>query len=219
MRALGIQTPCIEVPNGFLAAEAPRAKSLTWSESGPIRLFFFGRLDYLGKGLDLLLGALFDISQRYAVSLTLQGPDVQDGREKIQRQSAKYGITSLVTILEPDYTSAPTVILAKYDIVCLASRFEGFSLSMLEAMLAARPVVVTRDVGVARHVEQSGCGIVSEATATSLALAIETLIKRRQSWPSIGMAGYEYAKQHLEWNEIARSALEQYKGILAKQSG
>ena len=42
----------------------------------------------------------------------------------------------------------------RHDLFVLPSRFEGFGLSALEAMLAARPVLVSDVAGLAPHIRE-----------------------------------------------------------------
>jgi glycosyltransferase involved in cell wall biosynthesis len=96
----------------------------------------------------------------------------------------------------------------------MPSRFEGFGLSALEAMLAARVLIVSRTAGIAPHIERSGCGIVVDPTPADLQRGFQLLLSRRQHWREMGLRGREYALEHLHWNRIAKRTLLQYRKLL-----
>jgi glycosyltransferase involved in cell wall biosynthesis len=100
-------------------------------------------------------------------------------------------------------------------VFCLPSRFEGFGLAALEAMLAARVLLVSGRAGIARHVAASGCGVVVEPTLARVGEGLLALLQRRAEWRGMGLAGRRYALANLQWKNIAASALEQYRRLAA----
>jgi glycosyltransferase involved in cell wall biosynthesis len=96
----------------------------------------------------------------------------------------------------------------------MPSRFEGFGLSALEAMLAARVLIVSRSAGIAPHIEKSGCGIVVDPTAADVQRGFRYLLERRNCWREMGLRGREYAQENLHWNRIAKRTLTQYRQLL-----
>jgi glycosyltransferase involved in cell wall biosynthesis len=144
--------------------------------------------------------------------LTLQGPDWGD-RPKLEKQTSKLAISDRVTFLEPNYQVSPSALIANYDIFCIPSRFEGFSLSALEAMLAGRVIVVSEIAGIAPHVQASGCGVVVKPEANAISAGFQELLQRRSEWKTMGLQGREYVLEKLDWQNIAAQALEQYQRL------
>jgi glycosyltransferase involved in cell wall biosynthesis len=212
---LGIKTPVVSVPNGFDAADILPEERLVWDRSRSPQLFFLGRMDTYNKGLDLLIEAFAKFPQRAAAHLTIQGPDWGD-RAGLEAQAQALQADSFITFLDPDYQHSPSELALKYDIFCITSRFEGFSLSALEAMLAGRVLLVSEVAGIAPHVQASGCGVVVDPQVTSIQAGLQALLDCRDRWPEMGQRGRKYVLENLQWKQIAERAMQQYSelGIL-----
>ncbi|MUG96761.1 glycosyltransferase [Scytonema sp. UIC 10036] len=215
LRRLKINTPVIEVPNGFSPTDVCSESQLEWKEEGVAKLFFLGRLDAYNKGLDILLDAFAEIVKVSNCHLTIQGPDWGD-KKKLQEKTARLTLSEKVSFLEPDYNSSPSSIIANYDIFCISSRFEGFSLSALEAMIAGRILLISDVAGIAPHVQASRCGIVVKPQASTIKEGCLKLLNCRSQWREMALRGRHYALEHLQWHKIAARALEQYSNLLAQ---
>jgi len=212
LKNLGVCTPVISTCNGFAPEDLGPEDALRWSPaSDPPKLLFLGRLDAFNKGLDLLIEAVLGLDPRDGAKLTLQGPDWGDAARLKSFPGA-----SAVTFAPPDYSRRPWQIIADHDVFCLTSRFEGFGLSALEAMLAARVLIVPDVAGIAPHVRAAGCGVVIEPNVDAIRAGLNQLLSQRSRWKEMGMAGREYAQKNLEWSRIARQAVEDYRKIKSK---
>ena len=179
LKRLRVRTEVFETPNGFLPAEVPPEQSLRWGGGGVPRLVFMGRLDAFNKGLDLLLEAFARLPVSDA-TLAVRGPDAGDAA-RLGHLARSLGVSGRVDFPGPDFTRSGPGILADYDVFCLPSRFEGFGLAALEAMLAGRPLVVSDVAGIAPHVRASGCGVVVEPDVASVVSGIQTVLSRGTS--------------------------------------
>jgi glycosyltransferase involved in cell wall biosynthesis len=209
LRKMGVDTPAVDVPNGYSAEDVPPESDLVWDEHRPAKALFLGRIDAFNKGLDVLVDAIGPMNGD--VSLVIQGPDWGD-KKRLARQSEEAG--TRVEFRAPDYTQTSTELMSAYDIVCLPSRFEGFGLAVLEAMLAARVVLVSDDAGVSPHVKKCGCGVVVTADTAGVRAGLGELLAARQSWREMGLAGRAYALENLRWDDIVDHAVEDYTHIL-----
>jgi len=216
LHQLGIKTPIIEVPNGFSSTDVHPESTLSWNTETAPKFLFLGRLDAYNKGLDILLNAFAQLTELPDWKLTIQGPDWGD-RNALEEQAKHLNLAQKVTFLEPDYNSSPSSIIAKYDIFCIASRFEGFSLSALEAMLAGRVLLVSEIAGIAPHIEASGCGVVVRADPKAIKAGLLELLEKKSQWQEMGLRGRQYVLNNLRWNSIASRALKEYKllGLLS----
>ena len=213
LRRLGIEIPVVEVPNGFSQDDVVLESTLNWSTEPVPKLLFLGRLDAYNKGLDILLNAFGQFTQLSEGKLTIQGPDWGD-RHALEEQAKHLNLTSKVTFLEPDYNVSPSSIIAKYDIFCITSRFEGFSLSALEAMLAGRVLLISEIAGIAPHIKASGCGVVVHPEPTAIKAGLLELLEKRSQWQEMGLRGRQYVLDNLHWNAIASRALKDYKILM-----
>jgi len=212
LRRLGIRTPVIESPTGV--ADTPPRPAARWRLEAPAAVFL-GRIDAYNKGLDILVDAFARVASRVEprLTLTLRGPDWGD-RAGLERRAAALGLAGRVAFLGPDYSLAPPDILAQYELLCLPSRFEGFGLVALEAMLAERVMLVSERAGVARHVMASGCGLSVPPTVDGVASGLMALLQRRKNWADMGRRGRRYALARLQWKKVAADALENYARLL-----
>lgn len=212
LQKLHIKTPVIEVPNGF-HPEDSHLEPAPWQSSPTIKLMFLGQLDAYNKGLDLLIEAVAALTVDVDLHLTLQG-STGDDRIALAERATQLNIGHQVTFLDPDYTQAPSQLIQHHDVFFVPSRFEGFSVAALEAMLTGRVLLVSEIAGVAPHVLKSDCGVVVEPTVASIKAGLQTLIRRRLEWQSMGEQGRRYVQESLCWRTIASTALERYKELI-----
>jgi glycosyltransferase involved in cell wall biosynthesis len=215
IQELNITVPVFSLPNGFALQEIPQEIAPSrLTENSPVKLLFFGRLDAYNKGLDILLTAFANIAQTENIHLTIQGPD-QGDKQNLQTQAAKLNISHQVSFIDPDFQTPPAVIMQNYQVICIPSRFEGFSLAALEAMLVERVLLISDVAGIAPHIEASGCGVVVAPEVSAMTLGIKNLLQRRSQWSEMGVAGKHYALEHLQWDKIASVALQKYQQLVA----
>lgn len=109
-----------------------------------------GRLDPM-KGHDVLLRA---IAQVEGTKLVIVGDGAY--RSELEQLAATLGVAD--RLLLPGWVDQPRHYLPTFDVVVQPSRSEGFPLTIVEAMLAARPVIATRVGSVAEAIthEQTG---------------------------------------------------------------
>ena len=214
LKKLGIKTPIISVPNGFFDKDVIAAEKLEWRNDGVVKIHFFGRIDIHTKALDILLEAISDLKKIVKLELTIQGPDWDGEKLKLEQLVTKLNIADVVTFVEPEYVISASEVIASHDIFCLPSRHEGFGLSALEAMLAARVLLVSNSTGIATHVSISGCGVIVEPNVFSAIEGFKSLIENRDLWRDMGIKGRAYALNTLNWNEIAKCALVEYSRFI-----
>ncbi|MGB2661156.1 MAG: glycosyltransferase [Candidatus Omnitrophota bacterium] len=216
LRSLGIKTPTIAVPNGFLPGEVCPETMLEWDEGGESvpKIFYMGRLTY-SKGLDLLIDSFAQVIKTNDARLIIQGRDQGIKRYLLKKITSNF-ISNKVSFLKPDYDIPTPLIIKNYDILCLPSRFEGFGLVALEAMLAGRVVLVTSISGIASHVKASGCGVVVNSEVSAIASGLTELLRRRSEWKEMGLKGRRYALEYLNPKKIASTALAHYVKNMGK---
>jgi glycosyltransferase involved in cell wall biosynthesis len=118
---LGVQTPTIEMANGFDPADVIPSSELDWRLEGPPRLLFFGSIDADHKGLDILLDAFGAIADSTDAHLVLQGPDFGDLAALKQRADRLHLTGEQVEFREPVYGRS-TRTIAEHDMFLLPLR-------------------------------------------------------------------------------------------------
>jgi glycosyltransferase involved in cell wall biosynthesis len=130
-------------------------------------------------------------------------------------RAKRLGITNRVQFLDPDFEKPAALISAEHDVFLLPSRFEGFGLSALEAMLAGRVILVSDVAGISPHIRASGCGVVISTDVAHVKSGLLELFSMRPKWREMGLAGREYAIKNLRWEHIAAQTLEHYRSMLS----
>lgn len=123
----------ISIPNGV---PDQITEPFIRSSQLPLKVVSIGRLDAM-KGHDILLRAVAQIDN---VDVTILGEGTQ--RPVLEQLAQELNIHDCVHL--KGWVDQPHKYLSAFDAVVLPSRSEGFPLAMVEAMLAARPVVATR---------------------------------------------------------------------------
>ncbi|MBD2111215.1 MULTISPECIES: glycosyltransferase family 4 protein [Cyanophyceae] len=150
--ALGRNT-VISVPNGVPDVEVEPAPSPVLKEPMLV-VGSVGRLDAM-KAHDILLRAIAQVDDTHVV---VWGDGAE--RQALEHLAQDLGIGDRVSL--PGWVNNPRAHLPNVDIFVLPSRSEGFPLAIVEAMLAARPVIATRVGSVAEAVIEQETGLLIE---------------------------------------------------------
>jgi glycosyltransferase involved in cell wall biosynthesis len=189
------------VPDNPLPPRSPRPSG------APIVVGSLGRLDQV-KGYDLLLRAVAWLPGVRAVVIGEGG-----ARQDLERLARELGVADRVEL--PGWAEQPSAVLLGFDVFCLPSRSEGFPLSIVEAMLAALPVVATRVGSVAELVADGETGLVVErddvdGLAAALARLRDDGLRER-----FGAAGRKRAQEHYTVEHMATAYQELWAQLVA----
>lgn len=186
-------------PNARLIANhsiyLPTSAPLPWPESSDqsLKLACVGRLHPPSKGQDLLFNVLAGPLWRDRnLHLSLYGKG--DHEECLRRLASILGISDRVAFM--GHISTPMAIWETHHALILPSRYEGMPLVVMEAMLAARPVITTAVAGAPELIEHGRTGFLAEAaTIQHLQRCMEEAWSLREFWPSIGLAAHVTAAE------------------------
>jgi glycosyltransferase involved in cell wall biosynthesis len=219
LRERGCRVPVVAIPNGCepeMLAEIPATARIPGAGED-VRILYFGRMDRNHKGLDLLLEAFAralrdDPEASGKVTLVMTGNDWTD-RGWLELAARRLGLAGRVEFTGRREEGAMKIV-AEADLVVLPSRFDGFGLCVVEAMLAARPVLVSRRAGVASHVAAAGAGWVVDPDVASISRGLCQALRCRDQWPAKGLAGQRHVLEKLTWDQVARTTLRAYEEFL-----
>lgn len=153
-----------------------------------------GRLDLM-KAHDVLLRA---IAQVEGMRVVILGEGEQ--RPALEKLAVDLEVEDRIDLL--GWVDNPRAYLPEFDVIALPSRSEGFPLTVVEAMLAARPVVATRVGSVSEAVTDGETGIlIDKDDIDGLATALCRLRDDPALRAQLGRRGREVA--------IARFTVEQ----------
>lgn len=209
--ARGVSRPTLVAPNGVDPSLVLPALSKPRSGNS-VTIGALGRMDLWQKGLDLLLGSVAKVRARgHEVRLVIQGRDQRD-RARLTKLADTLGMQGAVSFPPPSADAVETI--GRWDILVVASRFEGFGLTAVEAMVAGTPVLCSEEAGVAEHVRQAGCGVIALPSVEGLTAGLLQLLERREKWPRMASAGQAYVSTELRWDRIASSVATQYQQLV-----
>jgi glycosyltransferase involved in cell wall biosynthesis len=167
-----------------------------------------GRLERQ-KGFDVLLRALVDVP---GASLRLVG----DGSERaaLERLARELGVAERVSW--DGWSDDPRSRLGSFDVFVLSSRFEGFPLVVLEALLA-RAAVVATDVGsVAEAVIDGKTGLlVPPEDPSALAAALRRSLADAELRRRLGESGRQLVLERFTADHMTRGFEALYGELLS----
>jgi len=163
------------------------------------------RLDPAAKGQDLLLEVLRQEKWRrrnIKVSFYGKGHNAVSVRE----MASVYGLENVAFC---GHVEDIERLWRNHHLLVLPSRFEGLPLALVEAMLCARPAVVTDVAGNAEILEDGKTGFIAEApTVLHLDEAMERAWGARESWQNMGVEAARRIRQLVPANPAAVFAEE-----------
>ena len=187
--------------------------ALPWPKSAePLKLACVGRLEPFSKGQDVLFEVLKQEKWRQRpLQVTLYGKGTS------QSTLAKLkDLWQLDQVTFGAYVNDIESIWAAHHGLILPSRYEGLPLAVVEAMLCARPCIVTDVAGNTELIENNVHGFIADAPQIKcLDAALESAWQQRSRWQEIGQAAAVRVRQLVprdpigEFVSILETALKQ----------
>jgi glycosyltransferase involved in cell wall biosynthesis len=180
-------------------------------------LLFMGRL-HPKKGLDLLIPAFAQVLKQHpGAYLVLAGPDAGYQDTWVALAQA-LGIEARVVFPGMVTGVAKQALLQRSDVFTLPSYSEGFSVAILEALAAAKPVVISKFCYF-DEVTQAQCGLVVDTDVSALAQGLNQILNLAPlSRSAMGRQGQQMIEQHYTWSATAAQMRGLYQAVLQKQS-
>jgi len=203
------------VPNGIdvgskEVVQDEARRDLGLSASGPIVLFL-GRLHPI-KRLDLLIDAFaLAKARRPDAQLVIAGPDETSLRPLLESRGREAPVAT-VWLGEVDRSRA-RALLAVASVLVMCSDSESFGMSVIEAMDAGVPVVVTRTCPWS-EVERHGAGFWVEQRADAIADALLRIFERPDLAHEMGARGRALVATSYGWNVVAQSLAARYAELV-----
>jgi glycosyltransferase involved in cell wall biosynthesis len=164
------------------------------------------------KGHRLLLEAARQLKEQgYQISYRLAGEGSL--RKSLEATAQHLGLKEDVQFL--GFVSDVPDFLADVDVVVLPSLFEGFGVSVLEAMAAGKAVIASRAGGLPELVIDATTGfLVEPRDVAGLADAIAKLAQDRTLIRSMGQKGRERLEKNFTMEQMARKNEDYYYSLL-----
>jgi glycosyltransferase involved in cell wall biosynthesis len=215
---LRIGTPCHLIANGVDVSRyrtvAQRTRYPGWQAGSENEvILFLGRLHPI-KGTEKLLRAFLMIQDRYPRAvLVIAGPDefgIEAGFRSQVQSSGLLGRVFFPGMVEGD---EKLDLLARADLFCLPSEAEGFSLTILEALASATPVLLSPGCHFP-EVEEVGAGRISNSDPEILSKAMASLLDDPESLRHMGVAARAFVASEYSWESITTRLLALYGSLV-----
>lgn len=201
----------------FRPRDRAAARAALGVEAGARVLLAAGRLEP-PKGLDLLIGALGEMTRREGLLLIVVGGDgrAEPERARLRALAAARGVASLVRF----EGAAPHERIGTYynaaDVVVAPSAYESFGLVAAEAMASGVPVVASRVGGLASTVAdgRTGC-LVARRCPRAFAEKLDLLLADEPLRLRLGAAAAESMRAY-DWRAVASRLRGLYAALAAR---
>jgi glycosyltransferase involved in cell wall biosynthesis len=217
IRALNFGVRVTVIPNGVSVSEIANETMEFHREadSSLPYILYLARLHRM-KGPDLLLNAFADVARSagptFGYRLIMAGPDFGE-KTALESQARKLGIADRVQFPGPVFGEAKRELYRGATIVCQPSRYEAFSLSLLEALASGVPVLTTPQANFP-EIQSHQAGIVCSAEIGELAHNMRLLLSRPELRLQLGKSGSALVLSKYTWDRIAVSSLAAYESAL-----
>ncbi|MEA3166006.1 MAG: hypothetical protein QOJ26_875 [Thermoplasmata archaeon] len=203
------------IPNGVAPVADPPTRSAAREALGlrdhrPVALFAGSLMRT--KGVDRLLQAWAGLeggAEGPVLLVAGEGPD----RGEYEALASRLGIADRVRFLGFVPLAGPC---AAADVFVLPSRTESFPLTLLEAAMAGRPLVVSSIPTLRAMVEPGVTGLVVDADdEAAFARDLGDLLRDRVKAQAMGQAAHRWAKAHT-WPAVAAQTEAVLRGVAAR---
>jgi glycosyltransferase involved in cell wall biosynthesis len=163
------------------------------------------------KGLDVLIRATALLPADVTCVLVGDGPL----RTELEQLAESEGVADRVIIT--GWVERARDYLPALDVVAMPSRFEGFPLAAVEAMLACRALVATPVQSIPEAVQDGTTGLlVAPEDHRALASAIDELLRDADRREAMGRRGRALALERFTSRTMARSYEALYRRLCAR---
>ncbi|MBV9750260.1 MAG: glycosyltransferase family 4 protein, partial [Acetobacteraceae bacterium] len=192
------------IPNAVdqMALAGPRAPY-----DGKLRLIYLGRIEDAAKNVFLLPRILDGLDPGITLTVAGDGPDLPALRRRCSGLRNRIAFAGAV---QPEQVPA---LLAVHDVLLMPSRFEGFGLTLVEAMASGCVPVATRLSGVTDAIvtdEHDGL-LVSAGKVWAAQFAINRLAGDRVALRRLSDAARETARHYFSVEQMAA----RYRDVIA----
>jgi glycosyltransferase involved in cell wall biosynthesis len=165
------------------------------------------------KGLDMLLRAWASLSSRDRLALVLVGPDWRQSQARLQALVDALGLADSVKFFGAVSGKEKWDLLASSDVFVHPSRWEaGVPFSVLEAMLATKPLLLTAPADPDGLVKGADAGIVVAPQEENIRTALTRLSDAdKGELDRLGSAAHDLVVNHFRWELTTQTLLDGYR--------
>jgi glycosyltransferase involved in cell wall biosynthesis len=201
------------IPNGVLSAAAPPTDEVR-SIADESTVLYVGRLR-TRKAVAVLLEAMALLAARRPdLRLVIAGDGEQAAA--LRRRAARGDLSGRVEFLGARSRDEVAAWYRRAAVLCLPSIYEGFPVTIVEAMAAGLPVVATRVAGVPEAVDHGATGLlVDPEDAAALATAIERVTEDIDARRRFGKQARDEFERRFTIRVVTDAHLKLYEELIA----
>ncbi|HUQ86218.1 MAG TPA: glycosyltransferase [Vicinamibacterales bacterium] len=199
-----------EIPNGVDLDRTAGGASpeIAAAVAGGPYVLFLGRINWK-KGLDRLIAAM---AHAPGVRLIVAGNDEEGYQPALTSIAQRNGVRDRVIFTGPVHGTDKTSLIDGARALVLPSYSENFGNVVLEAMAAGRPVIISREVGLADLVRDSGAGVIADGAPEMLGDAIAGISRDVRGGDAMGQRGRVAAARY-SWDSVAAQMETLYESL------
>lgn len=200
----------------FAALPSPGFLRARWPAIGDRKVvLFLGRIDYK-KGLDLLVPAFARCRAAADAVLVLAGPDNDGYGATVSAIAAKEGIADRVIFTGMLHGADRIAALVDADLFAMTSYIENFGVSVIEALAAGKPLLLTRGVQAAEFLSDTEVVTVSPPEVGAITAAMEGWLADPARRARAAAEGPRLARERFDNLAVARRWLVHYTNVAAE---
>lgn len=181
----------------------------------PLRIVMVSRLEHDKKGQDLLIKAASQLQGKVTVDFIGTGSSLEYLKQLVHQLHCEESVKFLGK-QDQRYISSH---LADYDLFVQPSRWEGFGLTVAEALAAQIPVLASEGQGPAEVICGNKYGWIFEnGNVEDLIHKIEYILNYYHEAIDKAKLGKEYVYQNFDIHSTANTYLNAYKSIINAQN-
>lgn len=167
-----------------------------------INLVYIGRIDFKGKGIDVLLEC-FNINEvsKLNIKLHIYGPFASNKDKILFNKNIKHFNDDLVEYHGPVYGNEKYSVLKSSDLFIYPSRYEGIPRSLREAMFFGVPMIVTKETNCAEYIINNEAGFVCECDPQSIYKTLVTYINHPDK-KQLSVNSKSLTTNFYNWNSV-----------------
>ncbi len=193
-----------------LLAQPPDAPAL----DGKRMILYLARIHPI-KRVDVLLRAYAALDERRSAALVIAGDGDAGLVGHLKQLAAELGLGNDVHWIGFANGELKRWLLSRAALLVLPSASENFGMAVVEAMNAARPVIVTTGCGLADFVDRHGAGLVTDGSVEALLAAMAELLGNERRRVTMGEAGRAAAQRELSLDAFGARLESLYCSVLA----
>jgi glycosyltransferase involved in cell wall biosynthesis len=127
------------------------------------------------------------------------------------------GLRDKVLLLNSSSDLELAEVYAACDVFVYPSSASTWGLVVTEAMAAAKPVIVSKQVGTSEIIQDHVNGIiVDKVTPEEISKQVEILIENPELCKKLGENAYRYVKNNLSWEKYAKNVESVFQETLSR---